>query len=121
MGKPITIDEDLLWNTLNTHGLARYIEMLREFLMNDCEYKSMFEAGQTEANLWTAKTALQCVDIPEAHWRSFTKVKQPFPYEPSKLLLTLQAINEDLGAGQRYDAQAKVERLIESLTKQGER
>jgi hypothetical protein len=38
-----------------------------------------------------------------------------------RILLELQAINEDLGAGQRYDAQAKVQRLIESLTKQGER
>jgi len=57
--------------------------------------------------------------------RDFLKEKQRSINRESvviqRILLELQAINEDLGAGQRYDAQAKVERLIESLTKQGER
>jgi hypothetical protein len=74
MGKPITIDEELLWNTLHPFGMARFLNMFCAFIEEyDDDTAHRFGVGDLCGRLHQISEQLQNIEIGDHDWAEFRR------------------------------------------------
>lgn len=82
MSKLITINEELLWNTLHPFGMARFLSMVSSSLSKQEGKAHRFEVGAMCGRLEAIAEQLENLEINDNDWAEFRRMHQPFGYEP---------------------------------------